>query len=91
MFLTGFTPFSVLLLFPLSIIFFFVSHDFDAISTNIVEVLSINPFVNEVTQFVEFPTQIPDCDSHSATLSDLFNYFGASICPAISFPPLETF
>ena len=50
------------------------------------EVLSINPsayvFVfglchnfsisNDLTQIVNFPTRIPDCDSHSPTLLDLF-------------------
>ena len=80
---------------------------FDSISSNIDEVLSINPsanvFVfgnfnvhhkdcltyssgtdrpgelcynfsisNDVTQMVNFPTRIPDCDSHSPALLDLF-------------------
>ena len=27
---------------------------------------------NDLTQMVNFPTRIPDCDSHSAALSDLF-------------------
>ena len=27
---------------------------------------------NDLTQMVHFPTQIPDCDSHSPVLSDLF-------------------
>ena len=43
---TGFTSFSVLLLFPLPIIFFVFMHGFDAISSNIDEVLSINPSAN---------------------------------------------
>ena len=42
---TGFTSLSVLLLFPHSITFFNF-HGFDAISTNIDEVLSINPSAN---------------------------------------------
>ena len=80
---------------------------FDSISSNIDEVLSINPsanvFVfgdfdvyhkdwltysggtdrpgelcynfsisNDLTQMVNFPTRIPDCDSHSPTLLNLF-------------------
>ena len=88
---------------------------FDSISSNIDEVLSINPpanvFVfgdfnvhhkdwltysagtdrpgelcynfsisNDLTQIVNFPTQIPDCDSHSPALLDLFISSGTSIC-----------
>ena len=37
---------------------------------------------------VNFPTQIPDCDSHSPALLDLFVSFDASICSAMAFPPL---
>ena len=44
MFLTGFTSFSVLLLFPLSITFFVFVHDFDYSLSNIDEVL--NPYAN---------------------------------------------
>ena len=93
---------------------------FDSISSNIDEVLSINPsanvFVfgdfsvhhkdwltyiggtdrpgelcynfsisNDFTQIVNFPTWIPDCDSHSPALLDLFLSSDASIC---SFPAL---
>ena len=46
MFSASFTSLSVLPLFPLSIIFFVVTHFFDSISSNIDEVLSINPFAN---------------------------------------------
>ena len=87
---------------------------FDSISSNIDEVLSINPsanvFVfgdfniyhkdwltysggtdrpgercynfsisNDLTQIVNFPTRIPDCDSHSPALLDLFLSSDASI------------
>ena len=80
---------------------------FDSVSSNIVEVLSINPSVNifvfvnfnfhhkdwltysggtdrpgelcynfsissDLTQMVNFPSRIPDCDSHSPALLDLF-------------------
>ena len=96
---------------------------FDSISSNINEVLSINPsanfFVfadfnihqkdwltysggtdrsgelcynfsisNDLTEMVNFLTRIPDCDSHSPALLDLFISSNASICSAIAFPPL---
>ena len=40
---------------------------------------------------VNFPTQIPDCDSHSSTLLDFFLSSDASICSAVAFPPLGGF
>ena len=123
MFLTGFTLHSKLYFFflygpPLSL--FTV---FDSISSNIDEVLSINPsgnvFVfgdfnvhhkdwltysggtdqtgelcynfsisNDLTQMVNFPTRIPDCDSHSPALLDLFISSDASICSTMAFLPL---
>ena len=97
---------------------------FDSISSNIVEVLSINPSTNvfifgdfnahhkdlltysggtdqpgelccnfqvisnDLTQMVNFSTRIPDCDSHSPALLDLFVSSDAIICPTIAFPPL---
>ena len=96
---------------------------FDSISSNIDEVLSINPsanvFVfgdfnvhhkdwltysggtdrpgelcynffisNELTQMVNFPTRIPNCDSHGPALLDLLHSSEASICSTIAFPPL---
>ena len=95
---------------------------FDSISSNIDEVLSINPsavFVfgdfnvhhkdwltyssgidrpgelcynfsisNDLTQMVNFPTRIPDCDSHSPALLDLFLSFDAGMCSTMAFPPL---
>ena len=38
---------------------------------------------------VNFPTQIPDCDSHSPALLDLFLSSDASICSTMAFRPLE--
>ena len=38
---------------------------------------------------VNFPTRIPDCDSHSPALLDLFISSDASICSTMAFPPLE--
>ena len=87
---------------------------FDSISSNIDEVLSINPSANVFAfgdfsvhhkdwltysggtdRFGElcykFPTQIPDCDSHSPALLDLFISSDASICSTKAFPPLGNF
>ena len=96
---------------------------FDSVSSNIDEVLSINPsanvFVygdfnvhhkdwltysggtdrpgelcynfsisNDLTQIVNFPTRIPDCDSHSLALLDFFLSSDASICSTMAFPLL---
>ena len=96
---------------------------FDSISSNIDEVLSINPsanvFVfgdfnahhkdwltysggtdrpgelcynnsisNDLIQIVNFPTRIPDCDSHNPALLDLFISSDASICSTMVFCPL---
>ena len=96
---------------------------FDSISSNIDEVLSINPSVNvfvfgdfnvhrkdwltysdgtdrpgelcynfsisnDLTQIVNFPTRIPDCDSHSPALLDSFLSSDASIYSTTAFPPL---
>ena len=99
---------------------------FDSISSNIDEVLSINPSANvfvfgdfnvhhkdwlnyyfgtdrlvnsvmvffissDLTQIVNFPTRIPNCDSHSPALLDLFISSDASICSTMAFPPLGKF
>ena len=95
---------------------------FDSISSNIDEVLSINPSAvfavgdfnvhhkvwltysggtdqtgelcynfsisNDLTQMVNFPTQIPDCDSHSPALLDLFISYDTSIGSTMAFLPL---
>ena len=37
---------------------------------------------------VNFPTWMPDCDSHSAALLDFFLSSDASICSRMAFPPL---
>ena len=96
---------------------------FDSISSNIDDVLSVNPsanvFVfgdfnihhkdwltfsgrtdrpgelcfnssisNHLTQMVNFPTLISDCDSHSPALLNLFLSSDASICSTKAFCPL---
>ena len=38
---------------------------------------------------VNFPTRIPDCDSHSPALLDLLLSSIAGICSAMALPPLE--
>ena len=96
---------------------------FDSVSSNIDEVLLINPsanvFVfadfnihhkdwltysggtdqpgelcynfsisNDLTQMVNFPTRIPDCDSHSPALLDFLLSCDATICSTMAFPPV---
>ena len=43
---------------------------------------------NDLTQVVNFSTQIPDCNSHSPALLDLFISSDVSICSTMAFPPL---
>ena len=43
---------------------------------------------NELIQMVNFATRIPDCDSHSPALLDLFISSDASICSTMALPPL---
>ena len=43
---------------------------------------------NDLTQMVNFPTWIPDCDSHSPALLDLLLSSDASICSTMAFLPL---
>ena len=52
---------------------------------------SIIIFSNDLTQMVNFPTRIPDCDSHSPALLDLFISSDASICSTMAFPPFGIF
>ena len=44
---------------------------------------------NDVTQMVNFPTRIQNCDSHSPALLDLFISSDASFCSTMAFCPLE--
>ena len=43
---------------------------------------------DDLTQMVKFHTRIPDCDSHSPALLDLFISCDGSICSTIAFPAL---
>ena len=44
--------------------------------------------MNDLTQIVNFPTQISDCNSHSPVLLDLFLSSDTSICSTTAFPTL---
>ena len=43
---------------------------------------------NNLTQMVNFPTWMPDCDSHSPAPLDLLPSFDASICSTMAFAPI---
>ena len=43
---------------------------------------------NDLTQIINFPTQIPDCDSHSPAFLDLLLSSDTSICSKKAFPAL---
>ena len=43
---------------------------------------------NDLTQMINFPMWIPDCDSHSPTLLDLLFSSDANIYFTMAFPPL---
>ena len=43
---------------------------------------------NDLIHIVNFSTQIPDYDSHSPALLDLFISSDSSICSTMTFPPL---
>ena len=42
----------------------------------------------DLTQMVNFPTHIPNCDSHSPALLDLFPSSDVIICSTMAFRPL---
>ena len=44
--------------------------------------------LNNLTQMLSFSTWIPERDSHSPALLDLFISADASICSTMAFPPL---
>ena len=43
-------------------------------------------FPNDLTQMVNFPIRIPDCNSHNPVLLDIFLSSNTSICSAMAFP-----
>ena len=44
---------------------------------------------NDLTQMANFPTRIPECDSHNPALLDFFLSSDASIFSTLTSPPLE--
>ena len=58
------------------------------VNSVIIFVSNVFNISNDVTQMVNFPTRIPDFDSHSLALLDLFISSNASICSTMAFPPL---
>ena len=44
--------------------------------------------LNDLTQMANFPTWIPECDSHSPAFLDLFLSSDTIICSTMAFPPL---
>ena len=44
---------------------------------------------NDLTRMVNFPTWIPECDSHSPALFDFLCSSGTSICSTMAFPSSE--
>ena len=48
----------------------------------------VNSVINDLTQMVNFPTHIRDCDSHSPALLDFSHSSDATICSTMTFPPL---
>ena len=53
----------------------------------LVQLIDLVNYFKWLTQMVNFPTWIPDCDSHSPALLDVFLSSDASICSTIAFPP----
>ena len=45
-------------------------------------------FPNDITQRVNFPTRIPECDSYNPALLDFFLSCDATICSTMAFPAL---
>ena len=58
------------------------------ILVELINLLNAVTISNDLTQMVNFPTWIPDCDSHSPALLDFFLSSDASICSTMAFPPL---
>ena len=58
------------------------------IRTGLPILVELIDLVNDLTQMVNFPTRISDCDSHSPALLDLFFSSNVSICSTIAFPRL---
>ena len=57
----------------------------------LIDLVSSVIITNDLTWMVNFPTEIPVCDTHSPALLHLFISSDARICSAMAFPPLEIF
>ena len=60
----------------------------DSVGTDYLEHYYNFSISNDLTQMVNFPTQIPDCDSHSPSLFGFFISSDTGICSTMAFPPL---
>ena len=99
MFPTGFISLNVLLLFPLSTHqpsaevfafgYFNLHHKDWLILLELIDLVNSDIVSNYLSQMVNFPTWIPDGDSHSPTLLDLFISSSVSICSIMAFSSLE--
>ena len=54
----------------------------------LIDLVNSAKILNDLTQMINFPTQIPDCESHSPALLVFFLSFEASICSTMASPPL---
>ena len=82
----------VLLIEPSALIYLSLKTLKTIISTGLLILLELINLVNSVsnglTQMVNFPTRIPDCDSHRPAFLDLLLSSDASVCSTMAFPPL---
>ena len=85
----------VLSINPSAIVFFFGDinvcyKDRLTYSVKLIDLVNFYNFFisNDLTQIVNFPSQTPDCDSHSPALLDLFISSDASISYTLAFLPL---
>ena len=69
----------------------FVFEDFDIHHKDWLTYFSGTGRPGDLTQMVNFRTQIPDFDSHSPALLDVFLSSDVSICTTVAFPPLGIF
>ena len=60
------------------------------ILVELIDLLNSVIISNDLTQRVNFPTRILDCDFHPPALLDLFLSSDSSICATMAFPPLVT-
>ena len=54
----------------------------------LIDLVNNIPISYDLSQMVNFPTHIPDCDSHNPALLNLFLSSDASTCSTMAFLPL---